>query len=416
MGTGRIIFHIDMNCFYVSCELISRPELRDVPVAVAPNASRRKSIILSANYEARKYGIRAAMSVSEALRIYPNLVLLESHMELYSECSQRFFNYFFEITPLVEPASIDEGYLDVTEVCEKINAIDLANKIQRDLLELYGLPCSIGIAPNKSLAKIASDMKKPLGISILRKREVPNLLWPMKVETLPGVGKKTLPLLKMLKINTVGDLANYPNLKTLEEVLGPTNSKSLVALAHGEGSNVLDLNRFNEASSISNSQTFDNDEYDLTNIKSVLKILTNSVSYRLERHRYKAYTFTLQLRYGNYRTISKCRTLNNPINNAKEMYILLEDIFDEIYEDGIPIRLVGVAANKLINYEEEIYQISIFDNLDEEEKENSINSLVTDLQNTFGNSVIKRGVEEKNNNDKMFKYDKSYKKLSQKIN
>lgn len=413
MGKGRIIFHIDMNCFYVSCELISRPELREVPAAVAPNASRRKSIILSANYAARKFGIRAAMNVGEALRICPNLILLESHMDLYSECSQRFFNYFFEITPLVEPASIDEGYLDVTEVCEKINAIDLANKIQQDLLHLYGLPCSIGIAPNKVLAKIASDMKKPLGISILRKREVPQILWPMKVETLPGVGKKTLPLLKMLKINTVGELANFKDFKTLEEVLGPNNSRSLMALANGEGSNVLDLNRFNEASSISNSQTFDNDEYDLTKVKSVLKILVNSVSYRLEKHRYKAYTFTLQIKYGNYKSISKCRTLNNPINNAKEMYLLLEDIFDEVYEEGLPIRLIGVASNKLINYEEEIYQISIFDNLNEEEKENSINNLVNELQNTFGDNVIKRGIDQNLNSDKMFKYDKSYKKIFQ---
>lgn len=405
MGTGRIIFHIDMNCFYVSCELINRPELREIPVAVAPYASRRKSIILSANYPARKYGVRAAMSVAEAQRLCPKIILLESNMEYYSECSQRFFNYLFEITPLVEPASIDEGYLDVTEVCQKVNAVELANKIQKDLYELYGLPCSIGIAPNKSLAKIASDMKKPLGITILRKREVPKLLWPLEVDTLPGVGKKTLPLLKMLKINTVGDLANYPNIRTLEEVIGPTNSKSLIALAHGEGSNVIDINRFNDTSSISNSQTFDNDEYDVTNMKSVLKILTNSVSYRLEKHQYKAYTFTLQLKYSNYKAISKCRTLDNPLNSAKEMYLLLEDLFDEVYEDGIPIRLIGVASSKLINYQEEIYQISIFDKLDEEEKERSINHLVNDLQNTFGNEIIKKGI----NNKQTFKYDKSYK-------
>ncbi len=405
MGTGRIIFHIDMNCFYVSCELVTKPELREVPVAVAPYASRRKSIILSANYVARKFGVRAAMSVAEAQRLCPNIILLESNMQLYSECSQKFFNYFFEITPLVEPASIDEGYLDVTEVCKTINAIDLANKIQKDLQEIYGLPCSIGIAPNKSLAKIASDMKKPMGITVLRKREVPKLLWPLKVDVLPGVGKKTLTIMEMLKIKTVGDLANYSNFKILEEVLGPTNSKSLVALAHGEGSNVIDINRFNDTSSISNSQTFDNDEYDINNMKSVLKILVNSVSYRLEKHQYKAYTFTLQIKYSNFKVISKCRTLNNPLNNAKDMYLLLEDLFDEVYEDGMPMRLIGVSTSKLINYKEEIYQISIFDKLDEEDKEKSINSLVSNLQNTFGTTVIKRGIDD----DRVFKYDKSYK-------
>ncbi len=406
MAGGRIIFHIDMNCFYASCELANMPEYSKFPLAVAPNASRRKSIILSATYEARKYGVRAAMSTSEALRLCPNLILVDAHMDLYSEYSQKFFNYFFNLTPLVEPASIDEGYLDVTEVCEKISAIDLANKIQKDLLELYHLPCSIGIAPNKPLAKIASDMKKPLGITILRKREVPKLLWPLKVNTLPGVGKKTLPLLEMLHIKTVGDLANYQDLKTLESVIGPNYCKSLLSLANGEGSNIIDLNRFNDVSSISNSQTFDNDEYDLANIKKILKILVNSVSYRLEKNKYKAYTFTLQLKYGNFQTLSKCRTLNNSTNNAKDMYLLLEDIFDEVYDADLPIRLVGVAASKLINYEEEIYQISIFDNLSDDEKNMSINNLVSDLQSTFGN-VIKRGISE----DKNFKYDKSYRKM-----
>jgi DNA polymerase-4 len=187
----------------------------------------------------------------------------------------------------------------------------------------------------------------------------------MQVDTLPGVGKKTLPLLKMLNINTVGDLANYRDIKVLEEVLGPTNSRSLIALAHGEGSNVIDVNRFSENSSISNSQTFDNDEYDISNMKSVLKILSNSVSYRLEKAKNKAYTFTVQIKYSNYHSVSRCRTLNNPINNAKEMYLLLEDIFDDLYDVDSPTRLVGVSASKLITYNDEIYQISIFDNLDE---------------------------------------------------
>ena len=347
------------------------------------------------------------MSVSEAQRICPNVVILEAHMELYSTFSQKFFDYFFKITPLVEPASIDEGYLDVTEVCKTISAIDLANKIQQDLLNNFRLPCSIGIAPNKVLAKIASDMKKPLGITILRKREVPNILWPMPVDTIPGVGKKTLSTLKMLNINTVGDLANFKDMKVLEEILGPTNSKSLVSLAYGEGSNIIDVNRFTENSSISNSQTFDNDEYDIANMKSVLKILSNSVSYRLEKIKNKAFTFTVQLKYNNFKSVSRCRTLNNPINNQKEMYLLLEDIFDDLYDIDTPIRLIGVSASKLITYNDEIYQMSIFDNLEGEEKQQSINSLLTNLQNTYGKNVIKQGL--KDNNSDYFKYDRSSK-------
>ena len=169
---GKIIFHIDMNSFFASCEIAEKPELFDKDVAVAPYSSERKSIILAANYNAKRKGIKTTMHIHEALKICPTLVIVDSNHQLYNEYSRKFFTYFLSITPLVEPASIDEGYLDVTDVCKTINPIELAEKIQKDLMEQFKLPCSIGIAPNKFLAKMASDMKKPLGITVLRKREV----------------------------------------------------------------------------------------------------------------------------------------------------------------------------------------------------------------------------------------------------
>ena len=204
---GKVIFHIDMNCFFVSCEVAENPELKGQNVAVGHVGLDRKGMILAASYEAKAYGIKTTMPIFEAERLCPNLILINPNHELYQEYSRKFFSYFSKITPLVEPASIDEGYLDVTDVCGPNEYVDLAKKIQDDILNLYGLPCSIGIAPNKFLAKMASDMKKPLGITVLRKRDIKELMWPLPIEDLFGAGKKTCAMLREINIKTIGDFA-----------------------------------------------------------------------------------------------------------------------------------------------------------------------------------------------------------------
>lgn len=167
-------------------------------------------------------------------------------------------------------------------MCRPEEAVKLAKKIQTDLLEQFKLPCSIGIAPNKFLAKMASEMKKPLGIVILRKREIAEKLWPLPIKSMFGVGKKTLATLLTMGIKTIGELANYDNLDLLKEIIGETNALSLYSHANGIGSNEVDINRFNDVSSISNSQTFDHDEYDLSNMKLIIKLLTNTLCHRME--------------------------------------------------------------------------------------------------------------------------------------
>ena len=212
MKSYQIIFHIDMNCFFASCEIAVDPSLKGQPIVVARLDPLRKGIILSPSYEARKYGIKTTMRVKDALPLCPQLKVVEPNYELYQDMSNKFFGYLSNITDQIEPASIDEGYLNVTKACDNISAIELANKIQKDLLSLYKLPCSIGIAPNKFLAKMASDMKKPLGITVLRKREIDKLMWPLDISEMFGVGKKTAPRLRAIGINTIGDLANYKNI------------------------------------------------------------------------------------------------------------------------------------------------------------------------------------------------------------
>ena len=395
-----------MNCFFVSCEIAENPSLKGKKVAVAPNTLDRKGIILAASYEARPYGVRSAMRVSDALRKCPDLILVEPTMGLYGEYSRRFFEYFLKITPLVEPASIDEGFLDITDVCEPNEVINLATKIQKDLLTIYGLPCSIGIAPNKFLAKMASDMKKPLGITILRKREIEEKLWPLPIGDMIGVGKKTLETLLTIGIKTIGDLANYKDLNLLKEVIGDTNATSLYAHAHGHGSNEVDVNRFNDVSSISNSQTFDHDEYDIKNMKLMIKLLTNTICNRLDKHGLKAYNFTLQFKYNNFKVTSKSFTLKNPTSDSRMVYKMFETLFDDFYDNSFPLRLIGVAASKVIESSDEIRQLSIFDSLDEESKNQEIDNLIKNINSEYGNLTLKRGFKEINKNIDIVRTDK----------
>lgn len=397
-----------MNCFFVSCEVAENPELKGKKIAVGHQGNDRKGIILAASYEARPFGIHSAMPINEAIRKCPDLILVDPHMELYGEYSRRFFDYFLSITPLVEPGSIDEAYLDVTDVCVPSLIVDLAKDIQNDLMKQFHLPCSIGIAPNKFLAKMASDMKKPMGITILRKREIDQLLWPLPISSMFGVGKRSMDSFKALGIQTIGDLANYKDMALLKDVLGKSNAESLYLHANGGGSNEVDINRFTDISSISNSQTLEKDEYDTHKMLLIIKILTNVVSNRLEKNNLKASTFTLQIKYYNFRQVSRSKTFPNATNDSMQMYKILQELFDELYEPNIPVRLLGVAAGKLTESKEEIKQLSIFDQLDQVEKDHHVDHLLAKINKALGEKTIQKGITNVGSEMKTDKYDRRW--------
>ena len=401
-----------MNCFFVSCEIAENPDLRGKKVAVAPHTTDRKGIILASSYEARPFGVHSAMPVGEALRLCPDLILVEPSMSLYSEYSDMFFSYFMSITPLVEPASIDEGYLDITDVCKPDEVIDLANKIQQTLLNEYHLPCSIGIGPNKFLAKMASDMKKPLGITVLRKREIQEKMWPLAIEDMFGVGKKTLEKMKALNIKTIGDLATFKDLNLLEHVLGSMSFKSLYHNAYGEGDNEVDVNRYYDISSIGNSQTFEFDEYLPQNMLLTIKLLSNSVSNRLEKSGKKASTFTLQIKYNNFKVVSRSKTIGQHTANSYQMFEIFKDLFEEYYDDTYPVRLLGVSVSKLIDKKDEIQQLSLFDQLPQIEQEQKINNLIKTINQTIGKDSLHIGMDNIQVNRK---YDSSFRSEIKKI-
>lgn len=394
MNSSKIIFHIDMNCFFASCEIAQNDELSGKPVAVAHLDPLHRGIILSPNYEARKYGIKTTMITRDALLLCNELVLVEPDMQLYNEYSKLFFDYLYSITPLVEVASIDEGYLDVTELSLKVHPLELAANIQKKLLDDYKLPCSIGIAPNKFLAKMASDMKKPLGITVLRKREIDKYLWPLPISKMIGVGKKTTPKLQGIGINTIGDLANYQNISLLKETIGEVNALSLIQKANGIDNSIVDVNSYSETSSISNSHTFDSDVYDPEFIKQTLKVLANSVSHRLQESEQKAQTIGIIIKYHNFKQINRSKGLDIPLNNDYEIYEKIEELFDEHFNQGDKIRLVGVFANRLVEAKEEVKQYSIFDDLSTLDKEDNIHRLLSSMIKQFGQDSIKQGYYE----------------------
>ena len=228
---SRVYFHIDLNAFFASCEELLDPSLKGKPLVVGGKS--RRSVISTANYEARKYGIHSAMPMQQAEKLCKDLVIVNGHYAFYSDMSHQFMQIIHSYTDLVEKASIDECYADMTDViCRYPKPLDVAFEIQRRVLEETGLRCSIGIGPNMFLAKMASDMKKPMGITVLRIRDVPEKMWPLPIKEMQGIGKRTVPLMEDLNIHTIKDLATYQNLNALKPVLGK-NIKSMIKRANG---------------------------------------------------------------------------------------------------------------------------------------------------------------------------------------
>lgn len=391
MNKAKIIFHIDMNCYFVSCELINNPKLLNEPIAVASKGASYKGIILTSSYNARKYGIYSGMPTSEALRLYPKVILLDSHYDLYEKYHKMFVEYFKSITPLVEVASIDEAYLDVTEVCKKINPLVLAKKIQDYLYKQLHLPCSIGIGPNKLLAKIGSDYKKPLGITVLRKREVQEKLWPLPISSMMGVGKKTLKELEFLKIKTIEDFVKYQDVKILKTIIGEQSYNNLLDQAYGNGNNVVDPTSHDTYLSMSHSETFENELFDKRVMEEELNRLSKIISNRLVYHQFLGQTISIQIKYNDFKNITRSKTIIEPVNDHQTIFEVVKELFDNAYDEVTPIRLLGVGVSKLVNADKIVKQMSIYDNFDDMDKSINIDKLINNINKEIGKDLLVKG-------------------------
>lgn len=389
--TGRVIFHVDMNSFYASVEQAHDPSLKGKAIAIAGNEKERRGILVTSSYEARARGIYTTMTVGEAKRKCPELILLPPDFPKYRVASAAMFAILRSYTDLVEPVSIDEGYLDVTELSKTIHPVELAEEIQQRILNELDLPCSIGVAPNKFLAKTASDMKKPMGITVLRKRQVPELLWPLDVISMHGVGESTAKKMGTLNIKTIGDLA-IVNERQLQQALGK-NGIRLYKRANGEDTRAVDPNAIYDTKSVGNSTTLPRDETEYYILKETIERLSKSVSERLRVKYLAGTTISIQIRDSDWNNQTRSKSVRNAIQNADDINEIAWQLFIQHWDER-PIRLLGVTVSNVVDQQDSTQQLNLF-NFENYVKEEPIINVVHDIEKKFGKGAIQRGVRTK---------------------
>ncbi len=388
---GRVIFHIDMNSFYASVEQSHDPTLKGKALAIAGNPKERRGIIVTCSYEARAHGIFTTMQVHEAKRKLPGLIVMAPNFERYRTASKAMFDILRSYTDHVEPVSIDEGYVDVTELAEQYHPVALAQELQQRMISELDLPCSIGIAPNKFLAKTASDMKKPLGITILRKRDIQQLLWPLPVIDMHGVGESTAAKFKLLKIETIGDLAQA-NIGLLKDKMGK-NALRLQMRANGIDDRIVDPESIYDTKSVGTSTTLPIDETDEIELKAVFKRLSEKVANRLEAKELSGPTVSIQTRSSDWKNRTRSITLNNTVWKSDDIFRNAWQLFTKHW-NGEPLRLVGVTVSNVADKGDMTEQLSIF-NFQEHAKEEPLLELMSKLEAKFGKSVLIKGAKYK---------------------
>ncbi|WP_240377621.1 DNA polymerase IV [Bacillus piscicola] len=354
---GKVIFHVDMNAFYASVERVHDPGLEGVPLAIAGNPKERRGIVVTASYEARAFGVKTTMSVRDALKKCPHLVIRPPDFDKYRAASAEMFQLLEDYTPLVEPVSIDEGYMDVTASFKTGKSLVLAQELQKRIKRDLGLSCSIGIAPNKFLAKMASDMKKPMGITVLRKRELPQKLWPLPVEEMHGVGRKTAAKLNGMEIYTIRDLALYSGI-ALKARFG-LKGKKLHERANGIDYREVDPEAANDIKSVGSSTTLAEDVTAKAELLKVITYLAEKTADRMARKNVCSHTIQLTIRYSDRKTITRSKKLVNPFFSAEEIQRQAVDLLEN-YWNGNPVRLLGITALHVIPKQEAYTQLDLF--------------------------------------------------------
>ncbi len=379
---SKVYFHVDLNAFFVSCEELLDPSLKDKPVAVSGNT--RRSVVSTASYSARKYGIHSAMPIQQALQLCKELVIVNGHYSYYSELSKQFMNIIYSYTNLVEQASIDECYVDMTEVIKKYpKPLDLAFELQRRVLEEVGLRCSIGVAPNMFLAKMASDMKKPMGITVLRIRDVPEKMWPLPISEMRGVGKRTVNIMEDLDIHTIRDLATYKDIERLRPIFGK-NTEAMIRRANGYDERTL-ITEF-DSKSMGVSETLLEDVTDYDELKGLIRSLCRKLSKRLKESHKAGYHVSMRICYYDFRNANKSKKLSKPIWKSDDLFVQAMSLFDESFEEEEAVRLIGISVSDFEEEEILAKQYSLFD----EPQEENINEILQDLNQQLGSKSFVR--------------------------
>lgn len=382
---GRVILHIDMNAFYASVHEAEEPEkYKGKPLAVAGNPELRKGIIVTSSYAARKRGVRTGMQVSQALKLCPELVLIRPDFDLYRQYSRQFMRIAYSYSPLVEAMSIDECFVDITGSKQFGTPLEIARELQRRIREEVGLPCSIGIAPNKLLAKMASDMKKPNGITVLRLRDVPTVLWDKPCSALFGIGGRTADRLAKLGIHTIGQLAQADEsfLTSQFGVLGSWMKRA----ANGQDDSPVNPEP-EPNKSIGHSTTLPHDLVEEDEARRVFLNLADQVCRRLRRQQLLAHTVQIAIRDPNMKTITRSLTLDTPTEDTDEVYKHAWYLFERHWPKGKPVRLLGVTLQNLADKKEVPIQLDLFE-YERQPKQERLNQILDRLRDKYGEDAV----------------------------
>jgi len=385
MSFQRLVFHVDMDAFFVSVEELSNPELRGKAVVVGGKADQR-GVVSAASYEARKYGVHSAMPLRTAAKLCPHAIFVEGHPQRYRECSHKVFGILNRFSPKVEMASIDEAYLDMTG-CERLHgpALIAAHRLHDAVKQETGLNCSIGIATSRLVAKISSDQAKPNGILWVVPGLEARFLAPLEVRKVPGVGKVTEKNLQRIGIRRIGDLAAIDE-GTLESRFGKWGM-ALAGKSRGEDAGGWfdgDIGDREDPKSISHEHTFHEDTADPDQLEATLSHLSQQVGRRLREHGLFARTIQLKLRTSDFHTITRAHTPPRATQLDNEIFTEIRDLFRRNWTPGSKIRLLGVHAS---SFDSEEGQIDLL-NPDGQERWSKALAAADKLRDRFGEAAV----------------------------
>ncbi|MBO3659057.1 MULTISPECIES: DNA polymerase IV [Acinetobacter] len=338
----RKIIHIDMDAFFASVELLDRPDLKDLPVVISSHHPR--AVIAAASYPARVFGLRSAMSMGQAKKLCPQVIVIEPNFEKYRKVSAQIHQIFQQYTSIIEPLSLDEAYLDVTENLKNIpSATEVATQIRADIFAATGLTASAGVAPNKFLAKIASDWNKPNGLFVIKPHQIQHFIQDLALKKIPGVGKVTYEKLNQLNLHTLGDLQKIEE-NVLIHHFGKYG-KQLYLYAQGIDHRPVKAER--ERQQISKEITFD-DDYTLTECNHAWQPLTEQVWRSLERKQLTARGVNVKLKLKNFQTLQHSKSFKLPLRSQQDLEQVVLQLLNEMHIDpDFQFRLVGVGVYQL---------------------------------------------------------------------
>ena len=381
----KTIIHLDMDAFYPSVEVLDNPDLRGKPVIVGGGSKR--GVVSSASYEARKYGVHSAQPIAQAIKLCPKGVFLPVRMARYKELSDKIFEIFHRFTPLVEPLSIDEAFLDITGTVRLLgDPVSVAKKLKKTVYEVTGLTVSAGVAPSKFIAKIASDMDKPDGLTVVSANEIQSFLDPLPVSKMWGAGKITIEKLSRYNIRTFSDLRKFP-IEILERSFGK-NGVRMHFLAMGIDDRSVEIEH--ETKSIGHEETFLEDILDIDLSERHLLELAMKTAERMRHNHLKGKTVNLKVKYNDFIQVTRSMTLDEFTDDGMVIYSTVRKLLEKTETGRRPVRLLGVSMSGL-DIESAEGQLSLFSANEKKEKSDKLNRAIDSLHDKFGNKSVVPG-------------------------